>query len=732
MSEHVFTRRNFLAGSAGAVALAAASGAVSFNAWEQAVAASDSGGETYTAHTLCGGCSGECGYTAYIRNGKLVRQDPDEAHPCAQGMLCACGLGYANIAWSEDRLTEPLKKNSQGKFEKISWDQAIDEIAEKAKSIVDHSGPEALALVHGPGPSGAFYGPRFMNALGSANVYVDGATCDLSRASGFNQVIGSSGWISDVRHSKMTMFLGAGPSGTLLPGGIQELRKARENGAYIVVVDPRYSSAMALADEWVPINPGTELAFLLAMAYEVVKNGAYDSAFVAKNVEGFDEWRASLAGYTIDWAEPITGVKGDVIARLAARMAESAPAASIEQGWHAACGSAYANSGETARMIAIFNSLLGCWNQEGGALLTADVTPDEIDEKKFTPVPKPKAEPVGADKYPLAHSGLGASLACIEAAEEGDIKGMFFYGSNMVAEGSNPERLGKCLDGLELCVVVDSMMTETAQHASYILPECSFLERLELPEFVNGIAPAVTLRDKVIDVQHPDTKPVDEIFTALAQACGVGKYFDFTLEELASALAESVGASLDDLRRTGTVALPDQAFKYGTPPAFGTSDGRVHFTSEACLKAGYSAAPQWVEPLTMPRDNLLRVIGGRQAPLSGTQTADEASLAAIAKQYGLESAWINTTVAKQLDIDDGDTIEVSGDYHKGNVRAHVTDRINPTAIFLPSSYGCTVEEQKNAYHVGLRQMDFAPFALERGYGGACMQEALVSVKKVNA
>ena len=130
MSEHAITRRSFLAGSAGAVALTAAAGYVSFDAWEQAHADDGAqGGETKTVHSLCNACSSKCGFTAYVVDGRLTKLIGDEDHPYAQGKLCARGYGYSQIAYSKDRLTDPLKKNDKGAFEAISWDQAYSEIA---------------------------------------------------------------------------------------------------------------------------------------------------------------------------------------------------------------------------------------------------------------------------------------------------------------------------------------------------------------------------------------------------------------------------------------------------------------------------------------------------------------------------------------------------------------------------------------------------------------------------
>ena len=127
-----------------------------------------------------------------------------------------------------------------------------------------------------------------------------------------------------------------------------------------------------------------------------------------------------------------------------------------------------------------------------------------------------------------------------------------------------------------------------------------------------------------------------------------------------------------------------------------------------------------------------RLIGGKQAIHTHTQTANSEPLMAITKQYGLERVWMNAQRAEELGISDGDTVEVSNEQHTGKVQVKVTQRINPDALYMPSHYGCSSKEEKTAYGVGLRQMDYVPFRIEPGYGGICSQEAVVTVKKVGA
>lgn len=733
MSEHALTRRSFLAGSAGVVTLAAASGYVGFSAWEQAEAAEASkGGATQQVHTLCNACSNKCGFTAYVVNGKLDKLIGDDDHPSSRGKLCARGYGYSQIAYSEDRLTDPLKKNDKGEFEAISWEQAFTEIGQKTKQIIDDSGADALAFVQDPRPTGAYYSRRFITALGSPNCYTHGAACNLSKESGTAQALGFASWTSDVANSKMTMFIGRSYADGIRPSSLAQMQQAFEGGARIVIVDPRCNNSSKFATEWVPINPGTDLAMVLAMSNVLVSEGLYDQEFVQANGVGFDEYARSLEGYTPEWAEEKTGIARATIARLAHQMADAAPAASIEQGWRGATGCQYKNSGETARAIALFNALLGSYNQKGGALLLPSVSPGKLDATKFPAVPKPASSIAGSDEYPLALSSMGSVVAGLQKADEGLIRGMFFYNSNMAAGYTNTAYAAQAMAQLDLSVVIDVQMSETAALADYVLPEVSYLERSEIPVFNSGMVPSVCLRTQAIDVVHPNTLPGDQIFTGLAQACGIGQYFDFTLDELAQAQLDTVGVNYKALQREGNALFPDKAFTYGSTPAWSTPTKKIQFTSEACKQAGLSAAPAWIEPLKMPEGNQLRLIEGKQSIHSHTMTANNPNLMEITKKYDLTRVWINAEKAAQWGIADGDEVQVTNNYHTGTVRAKVTERINPTTLFMPGAYGCTVKQQKTAYGIGLRPMDYVPFQIEPAYGSAMTHEVCVTVKKAGA
>ncbi len=735
MSENAITRRSFLAGSAGVAAVAAGAGFVSFKSWERASADEEASvGATTTAYSLCGACPNKCGFTGYVVDGSLDKMIGDTTHPVCEGTLCACGYGYASVAYSQDRLTDPLKKNESGQFEAITWDEAYSEIATKVANIISTDGPGALALIYDPEPTSQYYAPRFMNALKSPNVYAHGAPGTTSKSAGLMQAIGAESYESDVANAKMTMFIGYSAADTVRPNMLHAMQQAHEAGARIVMVDSRCTNGIAFADEWIPVRPGTDLAFVLAVARVLVKKELYDADYVAQNATGLDEWEEYLSSCTTAWASEICGVDEIKIEQCAIELAAAAPAASIEIGWDEACGG-YANAGETARAIALVNTLLGCWNQEGGALILPSVAPGNLDGQTFPTVPTISDEILGSAAYTLALDGSGLAAYAIDAAKRSEVKGLFFCNTNVVAECSNAAYLSECVEDCTLSVAIDIQMNETCMACDYGLPDSSYLERLESPEFIAAKMPAVALRNQVIEKVHENTRPTDQIFTELAEACGVGSYFDFSVEELADAQLETVGLSLAALRKSGLSTIPESRLVYGQTPVWNTPSGKIEFASEACEEGGVARTPEWIEPANnfddIDEEEFL-LIGGEQSIHSRTKTTDVETLINITEDYHLESAWMNTERAEALGISDGDTIVIQNNIANETVRVHVTQRIVPWALYVPSHYGCSSSDLANAYGIGLRLTDFVTFGLEGGYGGSRTQGVVVKARKVGA
>lgn len=732
--QHAFSRRSFLKGSAATAALAAGVGAISLDLWQtqRAQAGSPSNPPTIkTAPSLCNGCSNKCGLEATTVNGALWTLKGSAMHPYSKGHLCARGHGIAQLAYTDERITEPMRRKADGSFEPIDWDTAFSEIGQKVQDIITKNGPESIGIIQDPRPSGKQYSKRFMNALGSSNVWAHSSSCNLSKESAYQQTIGTTGFSTDFPNARMVMFIGRSYGDGIRPSSVQSLGNAAENGTRIVMVDPRLNNSCVYATDWVPINPGTDLALLMGMANVLIEEDLYDHQFVKQHTTGFDEFAAQVKQYTPAWAEKITDVPAKRIQELAQAMAKAAPAASIEAGWRSVIGSQYKNSFDSARAITAINSLLGAWGAKGGALITTSPAAGALDDPRFAVPPKPAKARIGNVEYPLAVDSAGTNLAALKAALDGSMKCLFFYQSNAAKGYSQPKTWTEGLQKLDLAVTIDLQMSETALQSDYVLPDVTYLERLELPEFIGGKKHFVALRTAAIDKVHPNTKTVDEIFNGLAKACGVGQYFNFSVDDWAAAQLATVGISLDDLKQKGIIELPDPHFTYGSP-TFKTASGAFEFKTDAVGKAGLNPVIDYTSRKVVPSQGEFYIIGGKQSIHSHTMTQNIPALHAISREYHMERLWVSAQDAKNLNIKTGDTVEVSSSEHTGQVEARVTERIKPGVVFLPTHYGGSSPYQSRAYNYGIALYDFLPFDMEPGVGSMMSHELSVTVKKVEA
>ena len=239
----------------------------------------------------------------------------------------------------------------------------------------------------------------------------------------------------------------------------------------------------------------------------------------------------------------------------------------------------------------------------------------------------------------------------------------------------------------------------------------------------------MALRTPVIDRVHPETKSCDEIFVGLAEACGVGQYFPFTVEELADAQLATVGTSLDAVREAGIVELADPGFEFGTP-TFKTPTEKFQFTSAKVAEAGLNPVIGYVPRLVEPAAGEFSLIGGKQGIHSHTMTLNLEALNAISREYQLERLWMAASDAAELGIADGDTVELSSSEALGRVAVKVTERLKPGVLFLPTHYGSTSPYLTRAQGFGLNMMDFIPLHLEPAVGSTMSQEVAVTVRKV--
>ncbi|MEY8460542.1 molybdopterin-dependent oxidoreductase [Eggerthellaceae bacterium 24-137] len=717
------TRRTFVAASAAGAALAASGAALTGCAASPAV---DVAHAAEVVNTQCTACPKQCSYAAYTVDGSIDKVVGNTADPASSGTLCARGYGMATAATSADRLTSPMRRTEGGGYEAVPWDEALAAIGASLTDIKAGQGAAALAAIV-PGTSTAdWYAGRLMNALGSSNVYVNATAASASVASGLALATGYTSYEVDYAHAKMVVILGASTVEMPDPGTIAALEKAKAAGAQIVMVDSRMAASSSVATEYVAVKAGTELALVLAVA-RILLNRDEIVARASATMEGIAEWKTALADYTPTWAASVTGASADRIESLAGELAAAAPAAAIDISWMALFGGSYGNTGELARATALVNTLLGCWNVPGGAYVAAPVI--DWTAAGLAPLPVEAADAT-AEEYPLACAGSAAQA--LRLAHDGKISGLLLVDSNVVAEYPDPDYVREAVEGCALTVAIAPEMTETARCCTYVLPEKVWFESVQLPTVSGAVHPVLKVSSQVIKPAVEDARSVAEIVTGLAQATDTASAFPAAVEDAARAACEACGCSYEGAASTGVAALAPVAAEALVWP---TASGKVECACAACTEAGYGSTPTWVEPTVTP-DALgfgyYRLTTGNQASQVTTKTANAAPLAAIAEQYALDGLWMNAAAAEDAGIAEGDKAVIENEYASAPVRVHVTELIEPAAVYLASHYGVEDDEQTQADGLGVRQARFATFGLEPGYGAPLLQETMVTVGKAGA
>jgi thiosulfate reductase/polysulfide reductase chain A len=730
MKKRGITRRKFLIGSAAGGASLLAGSYLTFDSW----AAKQNVAENIRiTPTLCDGCGNWCAINVYTKGDKVWKAVGNPIAGNNVGRICAKGHALLHEMYNPDRIRAPLKRVGPNKFEPISWEQAYKEIGAKLAKIRQDHGPESLFWLHYP-EGNAPIAQRFMNALGSPNVFSHGATCFLPRNIGWWLTTGSSKPEHDFENSRFILLIGRNPAAGLQLRQLSDMSSAKTRGAKIVVVDPRYSEAASVGQQWIRIRPGTDLALMLAIAHVMIKEDLYNKDFVEKYTQGFEEFSKEVEQYTPEWASEKTSIPKQVIIDLAREMAAAAPKAVIHRGYHGAMGTQYKNSLQLVRAVACVNGLMGNYNQLGGLYEGPKVKLGKLDKTQHPDPPKVEGPMIDGstdpERYPITPRGHGLSHAIPELAIQGKLKAGFVYHNNPLRTNPNPARVIEGYRKLELLVSFDYVLSETASVAHYILPESFYLERDDVVHTNHCYrSKQVAIRQAVVKPLY-DTKPMFQIVKEMAPHLGIGEYFNFTLEEYSTAQLAPLGVSLDRIKKEGVVDLGGE-WKPGEP-SFKTPSGKLEFVSSTMQEYNFPAVPTWEEPLVTPdtKDpHSFRLIHGKQAHHTHARTVNQSYLKEITIMNDWGRVWIHPARAKALGIKDGECMTISSAIGKGRARARVTDGIHPECVFLPSGYGVFAKNLKTGFGYGLSYNDFLPTYFEPVLGHTMSGEIIVRVEK---
>lgn len=530
--------------------------------------------------SMCQACTTACGIIANVKDGRLIGIEGNPEDPNSRGAVCAKGVAGPSILYDPYRLLYPLKRagdRGEGRWRRISWDEAYDEIAAKLRTIRESGHPEQLFYQQGRNRSTDIIN-RFLNAYGTPSFFTHRALCSLNRRAAILATIGESDWdLGDYENSRYILNFGCNWTEAHqghIPVAIRMMR-ARERGAKIVTFDARLSNTAAVSDEWFCVKPGTDGLIALAMSNVICTEGLWNKQwFDTWSNYPADDYARHVAQYSPEYAAAESGVPAGEIRRLAREFAAAAPYCTTvcNRGSHA-----HRNGFYNDRAITVLNALVGNIGHPGGWCWHPRSAWDaeQLPEPKPVP-PKPTIRSVIADAkdWPLANAWGGKEMRVSEIVyqwiKEGRQKcgALLTYNCDQAWAWPEANLVREVLADTELVpfhVCVDVMHSETANLADIVLPWTTYLERWDIDARPpQGLVDYVGLRQPVV-APLGQSKDVREIFPELARRIGGGmeKYFPWSsTEEYLTEYFKPVPGGFDHMREHGVWVDPTKKPNY--------------------------------------------------------------------------------------------------------------------------------------------------------------------------
>ncbi|MFC2068624.1 molybdopterin-dependent oxidoreductase [Chloroflexota bacterium] len=675
-----------------------------------------------TCNTHCGGT---CLLKVHVRDGKITKIETDDSIE-PQLRACLRGRAFRQRVYAPDRLKFPMKRigiRGEGKFVRISWDEALDTITRELKRVNETYGPQSILYKAGGGNLSLLHGYQAMAKLlnmmgGYTKVWsypsFEGGIAAALATYGTMVDISSK---DDLLNSKLIISWAWDPANTI--GGTNSswyLAQAREAGVRIISVDPRYTDSTAtFASQWIPIRPGTDAAMLVAMAYVIISRNLQNQTFLDTYTVGFDEFKDYILGIedgikkTPAWAESITKVPAATIEELAINYATTKPAALL-------CGIAPGRTayGEQYHRVAItLAAMTGNIGIHGGNL-AGRVWTGNIGGHPFIQigghvlrVPNPvEQETSRRENYLLGYENSSISSAQIHAADISDaiLKGksggyptdykfLYTVNASYPNQDLNINKSVKALQKLEFVVVHEQFMTPGAKYADILLPISTLFERNDITTGFGTLM--YGFMNKVIEPIH-ECKSSFEIAVELAAKLHISNFNDRTEDEwLREIMKHSTVLDYDKFKKRGFYKVPyeepyvpfEDQIKDPSSYRFPTPSGKIEIYSQQLADMNHPQIPpipKYIEPWESPSDNLaitypLQLITTHFKRRAHSQWETIPWLRELVEQ----TVSINSLDAEARGIKNGDEVFVYNDRGKMIIQAKVTERIMPGVVDIP-------------------------------------------------
>lgn len=681
---------------------------------------------TRVVHAACPhDCPDACGVLITVNDGRATKIQGDPAHPMTRGFLCAKVAKYLDRVYSPDRVLYPMRRTgpkgqvpgagaarAEGAFERISWDEALDEIASRFRKIVTEFGSEAILPYSYGGTlallNGASMDRRFFHRLGASQL--DRTICASAGEAGLKSVLGIKVGTEpeQFRDSRYIIAWAANIHGNnvhLWPF----IAEARRKGAKLVVIDPYRTRTAACADWYLPINPGTDAALALGMMHVIINEGLHNAEYVSKYTVGFEQLREVVQQYPPERVAQWTGISAADIMKLAREYATVRPAViRLNYGVQRSEG-----GGMATRVVAMLPCITGSWTEVGGGLQMSTSGAYGLNREALERADL-MTQTLGRPARTINMVELGSALNTLDGPP---VKALFVYNSNPAAVCPDHNAVIKGLKRTDLFTVVhEQFFTDTTDYADIVLPATTFFEHKDMQSAYGHY---------YLQASHQAIAPIGEcrsnvdLFRALAGRMGFdGPCFQDSVEDMMDQALNSpstalhgidrkrleqeghVRLNLTDLENGGSTAstrtenAPFLPFANGN---FATVSGKAELYSEALKRQGLHPVADFVPPsesrhspqaATFPLELLARKADNYlNSTFSNLRTLQDL------EEDGLLE--INTVDAQKRDIRNGDPVRVFNQRGAIALRARVDGQVQAGVVSATLNWAKLSRDGKN-------------------------------------
>jgi thiosulfate reductase/polysulfide reductase chain A len=680
---------------------------------------------------LCFGCWLQAGVLATVENDKVVKLKGEPGHPVNQGWICERSKAFIEHLYHDDRLNYPLKrmgKRGEGKWEKISWEDALDEVSAKLDQISSESGAEAVASVGGTGRGfSEMFKVRFMNLFGSPNHANAGQWCSVVSRQIHAAIYGAGASRAVKPPCKCAVIWGGNPAEAFACVFPQHI-KAKRKGTQYIVIDPKYSETAArLADHWIKLRPGTDAALALGWLNVIIEEGLYDKDFVAHWCYGFEKLKKRVKQYPPDKVAEITWVPPEQIVQTARLYAKSKPASII---WGVKSDMQGVNVTSITQAKCILRAITGNLDVVGGDMLSGPCEKTNygalMEHMDMLPAGQRKKQ-LGADKHKLwCYPGYelvnqvakpywynkGLSAGFLPGCHEPDIwtaildgvpyqvRALICGACNPMVAYANTKRIYKALKSpkLELIVLAEQWMTPSAMLADFVFPITNWLEHPQMyTQTFQGSGNAAAIGQRVVQPLY-ERRTDYEFYRGLGLRLGQEKYWrqsleeewDYCLEPLLDELNLHSAEEFAAQQRWWSSPVVEKRYEQidpdtGKVKGFATPTGKVELYSTILEELGYDPLPDYNEPPETPvsQPELAKkypftlITGARFRPM---HHSEHRQIRSLRKLYPYPTVEINPESARQLGIGEGNWVVIETKRGKIKQKARLTSRIPPRMV----------------------------------------------------